>query len=179
LFAILENSKLQRLAACLLLVVLASAAGAPYVWANPSGNQLKKSNIGYTGTYLTKSKVSTHGYEKEVVSQPSFLVRRLPDGRLRFLAQSQGGGIHNDHVAYLDGIVKLKRNGTARFRYGRCVVDIQFRPGAVVVKDSGDCTDCGFGEGAGIDGTYFLVSNKPPDFEKSAEPGEDPIESQE
>jgi hypothetical protein len=129
-------------------------------------NPSKESALNYTGTFLTKNRVSTSGYPKEVVLQPTFLAQRLSGNRLKFLVFSQGGGIHNDHLASLEGIVKL-HNGWANFKQGTYVLNIRFHPGKAILSESGNQMDAGFGEGSGVSGLYLLKSAVPPNFSRA------------
>ncbi len=120
----------------------------------------------FTGTFKTKDKVGTRGYSKEVTMHPTFLSQKLTGGRLRFFVSCQGGGIHNDHVANLGSTAVLKGN-VARFKNGSYELKMEFRPGAVVLAETGDPLDAGFGVGAGVSGTYLLKSASVPDFKKA------------
>ncbi len=124
--------------------------------------------LSYTGTFLKRGKSSTRGYPENIVVQPTFLAQSLPGGHLKFLVFTQSGGIHNDHIGFIEGTVKL-RAGRATFKQGTYVLHIQFRPGLVDLSESGDPMDGGCGVGACVTGRYFLKSSRRPDFRKAEE----------
>ncbi len=55
----------------------------------------------------------------------------------------------------------------ARFKNGSYELKMEFRPGTVVLAETGDPLDAGFGVGAGVSGTYLLKSASVPDFKKA------------
>ena len=120
----------------------------------------------FTGTFTTSDKSSTRGYPKEVVMQPTFLSQKLSNGRIRFLVSNQGGCIHNDHLANLESTAELSGN-IANFKKDSYDLKIEFRPGEVVLSETGNPMDAEFGVGAGVSGTYKLKSSSIPDFKKA------------
>lgn len=117
----------------------------------------------HTGTYYTRDKATSHGYSPEHVTQPMFMVQGLNNGYIRFLVFNQNGGIYNDHVAHLESTIPI-RNGRAVFHQGEFALTIQFVRNGVVLTESGNMMDSGFGTGASASGTYYLRNSRTPDF---------------
>ena len=90
-------------------------------------------------------------------------VQQLPGGKIKlnllalWVSPNSPENIHNGEI---QAVVPLK-NGVAVYESGNCRITMKFTPGKVVIGESGDNIDCGFGANVTAAGSYRRTSRKP------------------
>ena len=94
-------------------------------------------------------------------------VQQLSDGKIKFqllalwVSHNNPENIHNGEI---QGVATLE-DGVAIHESGNCKITMKFTSNKVVITESGDNIDCGFGANVTSAGSYRKIAGRKPKFD--------------